>query len=217
MSKHLPTARTVPGKPIQICAALLVAAFLVPAPAPAQTTELRDAVRGVTYYSTQISSDPKTALQIDGSLFSGSDVMTLGLSAFFFDESGSVDEYVIWMRHDGPRRWFIGDIDRPVEIFAGDSVLRPAPSHRSRLPEPTRSEPLIEKLEFAISPAELDAMVNSDEVVIEVTTLLGTVVKRLTAAEIAAIAEFADEARARHLGNQTALPRQHRRPAGSRS
>ncbi|MBT8441900.1 MAG: hypothetical protein KJO76_05890, partial [Gammaproteobacteria bacterium] len=123
----------------------------------------------------------------------------LGLSAFFFDESSSVDEYVMWMRHDGPRRWFVGENARPVEIHLDDLSLEPAPFHRSRTPEGSSAEPLIEKLEFALSPRELDAIIDSNSVEVEVNTLLGTVVKVLSADEIAAIGRFVEEVRERQV------------------
>jgi len=164
----------------------------------AQTTEVRDSLRGVTFYTTQISTDPKMALQIRGGLFSSSDVMTLGLSAFFFDESSSVDEYVIWLRHDGPRRWFVGDNPRPVEIHLDKRAISPAPFHHSRSVDPENTEPLIEKLEFALSPGELEEISRSDRVEVEVNTLLGTVVKVLSADEIRTISKFIDEVRERH-------------------
>ena len=75
---------------------LLVLMVLMPRQAESQVaTEMRDPLRGVTFYSLQISTDPMTALQTRGGLFAQSDLMTLGLSAFFFDESDTVDEYVL--------------------------------------------------------------------------------------------------------------------------
>ena len=167
-------------------------------PASALTTEVRDVVRGVTFYSAEISSDQKTTLQMKGGLFSSSDVMTVGLSAFFFDESEAVDEYVIWMRHDGPRRWFIGQNTTPVEIHFNDGKLVPAPSHQSRVAGPDDESPFIEKLEFILDPSDFEALINSDKIEIEVQTLLGTVIKVLSAEERAAVIDFKQEVRERH-------------------
>lgn len=181
-----------------LVAVLLAPALLFAGGGHAATTEVRDEVRGATFYSAEISSDQKTSLQTRGGRFSSSDVMTLGLSAFFFDESETVDDYVIWMRHDGPRRWFVGSIERPVVIRFDGNVIQPEPLHRSALADESNDTPLIEKLEFTLLPADLNAISSSQQVVIEVTTLLGTVTKTLSAEEISAISEFATEARERH-------------------
>lgn len=145
-----------------------------------------------------LAAGKKTGLQARGGRFSSSDVVTLGLSAFFFDESEAVDDYLIWMRHDGPRRWFVGSIERPVTIRFDDNVIQPAPLHRSALAGESNDTPLIEKLEFTLRPSDLESISTVQQVVIEVTTLLGTVAKTLSAEEIGVISEFSAEARERH-------------------
>ena len=171
----------------------------------AATTEVRDEIRGVTYYSSAISTDMKTTLQAPGGLFSSTDVVTIGRSAFFFDESSSVDEYVVWLRHDGPRRWFVGSDEKPMEIHFGDQSIEPKPSHQTNLPEPSREAVFIEKLQFAIDPLTFEAILQSDKVEIEVRTLLGTLLKAFTAEEVSALREFAAEVQERHANLRAAL------------
>jgi len=187
---------------IAIVLALAALSVLAATTVRAQSTEVRDPVRGVTYYSTQISMDAKTELQERGGLFSESDLMTLGLSAFFFDESESVEEYVLWIRHDGPRRWFVGDIERPLQIRLDDRTIDPAPFHRSRAADSGNASPLVEKLEFALHPEGIAAIAQAAEASIVVTTLLGSVVKQLGPAEQAAIRQFAESVQRRHSETQ---------------
>ena len=87
-------------------AALLALTILSSPQAAAQAaTEFRDPARGVTFYSKQVSVEKIQNLQTKGGLFGDTDQVAIGVSAFFFDESEFVDDFVLWMRHDGPRRW----------------------------------------------------------------------------------------------------------------
>ena len=178
-------------------AAILSCLFALDVGAQA-VTEVRDPLRGLTFYSAQISTDPITAVQTEGSRFSRTDQVTLGLSALFFDESDSVDEYVLWLRHDGPRRWFVGSDDTPLRINLDGSSTDYSPLHRSGTGETSGATPLIEKLEFSISPEALREIIGADSVTIELQTLLGQVVKTLTLAEHGAISRFAGNVHTRH-------------------
>ncbi len=161
-------------------------------------TEFRDPLRGVTFYSVQISTDPLTDLQVEGSRFAANDRMTLGFSAFFFDESDVIDDYVIWLRHEGPRRWFTGsNNDRPLRLLLDDESSEPMPLHVLP-PGGPDSGPFVEKLEFALPPPQFLALMNAESAVIELTTLLGLVEKRLDQEELAAIQRFNERVHDRH-------------------
>ena len=161
-------------------------------------TEIRDPLRGVTLYSAQISSDPTTSLQAAGSVFSSSDRMTLGFSAFFFDESDAVDEYVMWLRHDGPRRWFASERERPLKLYIDDEELELALQHSTRPASEATSGPLVEKKEFVLTPDMFESLLTADEVSVELVTSLGVVVKELNDGEQAAISRFKEIVLRRH-------------------
>ena len=165
--------------------------LLMPPPADGQaTTALRDSLRGVTLHSLQISTDPMADVQLQGGLFSDADVMTLGISALVFDDR-SLDHFVFWLRHDGPRRWFTGGGPPPLTVQADDMQFRPLPMHRTRALAAGR-EPLTEKLEFALSPNDLAAIVNAEEVNVELNTVLGTVNKQLAPEHLTSLRRFSD-------------------------
>lgn len=173
--------------------------MLLQRPAAAQAfTEIRDPLRGVTLYSAQISSDSLTSLQVEGSVFSSGDKMTLGLSAFFFDESDVVDEYVMWLRHDGPRRWFSSTRERPLKLYIDDEIFELATEHATHPDAQSTPGPMVEKKEFSISPDLFQVLLASDDVILELTTSLGVVEKDLNESERAAIARFDEIVRRRH-------------------
>ena len=176
---------------ITLAAALFIAvAAVAPRPAEAQAfTEFRDPLRGVTFYSVQITTDPLIELQHDGSQFSQNDQMTLGLSAFFFDESDTIDEYVLWLRHDGPRRWFTGSRLYPLDLIIDDVITTPAPLHTLRSEE-ERAGPFIEKLEFALTPDAFGELLGAGTVTLHLNTLLGSLDKTLSDDEKRAMQRF---------------------------
>lgn len=170
-------------------------------------TEVRDSLRGITFYSLQISTDSMTSLQTQGSLFAQSDLMTLGFSALFFDESDTVEEYVLWLRHDGPRRWFTSDLEQPLTLRLDDVRWQSAPLHISRPAGRDGSGPLVEKLEFVVTADEFQALLNADAVTIELVTVLGTVVKALSESERLALRGFETRVKSRHIETQSASPK----------
>ncbi len=186
---------------------LMIALFpLLPLHAEAQSsTEFRDPIRGVTFYSMHVSTDSLTALQMEGSGFSSADRMTLGFSAFFFDESDTVDEYVLWLRHDGPRRWLAADLQRPLTLDLDGVVTVHAPFHMLRPSGSSDSDLFVEKMEFALDPESFQSLLDADAVALELKTLLGTVEKRLSAAERGAIRSFHERVGSRHAEVKPAL------------
>lgn len=179
-------------------AMLAVFAFCLPRQADAQAfTEFRDPLRGVTFYSVQISTDRMQDLQHEGSRFASNDEVTLGLSAFFFDESDVIDDYVLWLRHDGPRRWFTGSKMRPLDIVVDGDISSPAPLHTLRS-DAEEVGPFIEKLEFTLHPLELEKLLSAEDISLELHTLLGSLEKTLNDDEIEAIRSFRERVMALH-------------------
>ncbi len=186
---------------------LIMALFpLLPLHAEAQPyTEFRDPLRGVTFYSMQVSTDSLTSLQMEGSGFSSADRMTLGFSAFFFDESETVDEYVLWLRHDGPRRWVSGDVQRPLTLDLDGVATAHAPFHMLRPSGSSDSDLFVEKMEFALDPESFQSLLDAGAVALELRTLLGTVEKSLSATERGAIRSFHERVGSRHAEVKPAL------------
>ena len=153
-------------------------------------TEARDPLRGVTYFSVQVSTDQLVNIQLEGGRFSDSDEMTLGLSAFFFDELNAVTDFVMWLRHDGPRKWFTGYEPEPVTITIDKQDIELIPLHILR-PQPSPHDgQFIEKIEVSLSPELFREMIESSSVTIGLRTFQGLVSKRLTDDEIQILNEF---------------------------
>lgn len=153
-------------------------------------TEVRDQARGATYLSVQISTDSLSEIQAEGGRFSNLDEMTLGLSALFFDEFSHVTDFVMWLRHDGPRRWLTGDKPEPVNITMDNQTVELIPMHMSRPQQPPHEGPFIEKLEFSLSPELFRKVISSSAVTIDLRTFQGLVSKRLTDREIQILNDF---------------------------
>lgn len=171
----------------------------VPLRAEAQaSTEFRDALRGVTFYSVVVSTDAQVDLQVEGSRFANSDRMTLGLSALFFDESDDVDDYVLWLRHDGPRRWFTGPTEPPLRLIIDDKSTQLTPLHALRPGDAGTAGQFVEKLEFSLGPAKFEELLGAESVTMELTTLLGLVEKRLNKNELEVIRRFHESVLDRH-------------------
>lgn len=154
--------------------------------------ESHDPLRGVTFYSAQVSTDRLEKMQTQLGVFSGKDLMTVGISVFVFDESDTVDEYLLWLRHDGPKRWFVANLDSPLAIVADDRVIKLTPLHVSRADKERETGPFVEKLEFSISPEQFQLLKNAKRVTLELLTGLGTVEKALTDKELELISRFND-------------------------
>ncbi len=136
-------------------------------------SELHDPMRGLSFYTMQLESEPLISIQTQGSRFSPTDRMTVGLSALVFDEENTVNEYVLWLRHDGPKQWFVGSIEQPLTIQLADRRLTPVPVHVARGSDRGKLDPYIEKLEFALSPALVKILLAEPSIVLRLDTQLG--------------------------------------------
>ena len=169
-----------------ITSPLLMSLLLTMSTAHSQTiTESRDDARGVSFVSVQFSSEEISDLQTLGGLFSSTDRVTLGVSGLVFDETPGAGEFVLWLRHDGGKRWFVGPAAQPLTIRLDDSRLiqpiaqfQPAPA-RARA---ARSN-LTERLEFVLSPQDFADILAAERATIVITTVLGTIEKELTSSE----------------------------------
>lgn len=154
---------------------------------PQAITESRDDARGVTFVSVQFSSDEISDLQTLGGLFSGTDRVTLGVSGLVFDESPTAGEFILWLRHDGGKRWFVGPAAQPLTIRLDDQrLIQPSAQFQPTVSGGERSS-LTERLEFVLSPQDFEAVLDAGKVAVVITTVLGTIEKQLTAEELATL------------------------------
>jgi hypothetical protein len=176
----------------------LFAASLLPAGSFAQVrTELRDPMRGVSFHSVELDDSALNALDVIDGSFPDSDRLVVGLSAMTFDGSDVVDSYVLWIRHEG-RRWLDFERTDPVEIAVGGEVLA---FDRLRASQPFvgASGRLFEKIEFALSEADVMRLAASSDATITLRSDNGNVRKRLSAEERAYMRKFTEQIRAMAL------------------
>ncbi|MFK7958093.1 MAG: hypothetical protein AB8B96_18500 [Lysobacterales bacterium] len=163
--------------------ALLTSASLGLNSSPAKADALVDALGvsdSIGSYSVQLGSSPLTALQTGAGRFSSDGRMTVGLSAQVPSEGAEVSEYVLWIRHDGPRQWYIGDEEQPLTIQLEDRRLTPLPLHIARGGKSATSNPYIDTLEFALVPELVDILLAEPSVILRLDTKLGQVEKPLS-------------------------------------
>jgi hypothetical protein len=176
----------------------LFAASLLPAGSFAQVrTELRDPMRGVSFHSVELDDSALNALDVIDGSFPDSDRLVVGLSAMTFDGSDVVDSYVLWIRHEG-RRWLDFERTDPVEIAVGGEVLA---FDRLRASQPFvgASGRLFEKIEFALSEADVMRLAASSDATITLRSDNGNVRKLLSAEERAYMRKFTEQIRAMAL------------------
>jgi len=151
-------------------------------------TEIRDPVRGVSFDSIEISDQMVNSLDVIEGTFGDSDSLVVGMSALSFDESAGVDEYILWLRHEG-RRWLQFDIDQPV-LFEVDGLELPLEQMRASQPFVGTASRMFEKVEFRLDAAAIDRLVQGDEISITLRSDSGVVEKTLGKDEIERIREF---------------------------
>jgi hypothetical protein len=190
-----------------LCLGVLILVMTGPARADdaGVIVDVRDPLRGITFYSVQLSTDTLIELQIGPGRFSTEDVMTLGVSALMFDENARPDEYVLWLRHDGPARWLTDVTTLPLKIAGVAEPLTPTPLHVLRQDQGKDAGPFVEKLEFALTPEQFEEMLESESLTLQLSTLLGTVEKVLSEAERDAMRGFQQDAIQRHQRARTGL------------
>ena len=153
-------------------------------------TEVHDAVRGVTFYSVQLSEEAVDEWELISGEFSETDRVRLGLSALVLDEVDSVEEYIFWVRHEG-RRWlsFFDSEDSVTFVTNGQRVeLEPL-----RRPQPfIQTGLLVEKLEFKLGADDLRALLENRDGTLTVRTATGVIEKRLNVEELTSMARLRD-------------------------
>lgn len=152
-------------------------------------TESRDESRGVSFVSVQFSSDEISDLQTLGGLFAGTDRVTLGVSGLVFDERPGAGEFLLWLRHEGGKRWFVGPASQPLTIRLDDERLIQPSAQFQPTPAGTRSgrSGLTERLEFVLSPRDFGDILAANKVTVVITTVLGTIEKQLSAEELSTL------------------------------
>ena len=151
-------------------------------------TEVRDPVRGVSFNSIEVSQQMINSLDVIEGTFGDADSLVVGMSALSFDESAGVDEYILWLRHEG-RTWLRFDIDQPVS-FEVDGQKLVLEQMRVSQPFMGSSSRMFEKVEFRVNEAAYEQLVQGDEISITLRSDSGIVEKTLTKEEIDRIRLF---------------------------
>lgn len=151
-------------------------------------TEIRDPVRGVWFNSIEVSAQMINSLEVIEGTFGDTDSLVVGMSALSFDESDGVDEFILWLRHEG-RTWLRFDIDQPVS-FKVDGQELALEQLRASQPFVGTSSRMFEKVEFRLDKASLEQLVQGDEINITLRSDSGIVEKTLTKEEIDRIRDF---------------------------
>lgn len=179
------------SKPAVALVAICSAALGLSPLADAQPrTHIHDPLRGVTFHSVEVSNVPVNTLDVVEGSFAASDALAVGLSALVFDGASGVEEYVLWIRHEG-RRWLELDLEQPVTVEVDGDPLRLA---RLRAPEPFvgASSRLFEKIEYGLAPADLKRLAGAADVRIRLASSSGVVEKRLREQELGIVRAFRD-------------------------
>ncbi len=170
--------------------ALLIAFFTaVPLAAAQQRIELRDPLRGVTFYSVQLSDGAINSHKVTSGKFSDSDSLTIGLSAMVMNGAKADQEYIFWVRHAG-RRWLSFSEGNPVSVLADGQRMALEPLRASQ-PSIGPASQFLEKLEYRLPAAELEQLGNSKRIMVELLADDGSVQVELDADSIVTIADFA--------------------------
>jgi hypothetical protein len=155
---------------------------------PLPRTEIRDPVRGVSFYSIEISEKKVNSLEVIEGSFGDTDSLVVGISALKLDGSEAVDEYIFWLRHEG-RLWHQFDIDQPA-VFEVDGQKLNLEQLRASQPWVGASSRMFEKVEFRLDQAAFDRLVLGNEITITLRSENGLIEKTLTIREIERLREF---------------------------
>ena len=177
---------------------MMLATFLYSSVVTAQgVVEIRDPLRGVSYYSIELSNDPISELQFVDNYMAGNDEITTGISALYFDESKTVNEYILWFHHNGDRKWLSASFDNTLTVSTGDRYKEIDYLHITTSGGSDESG-FSEKVEFRLTAEEFLSILDSDNVSFELSTALGTVIKPLGQEEITALLKFDAKVRKLH-------------------
>jgi hypothetical protein len=179
--------------PLMACVAMTLLA--TPRLEAQMLTEIHDPLRGVTFHSVELNGESYQSEEIRGPVALRNHQMTIGLSAFMFDESTAIEEYILWLRHDGPGRWFSGTDGLPLRIEAAGKPVNAKPLHWYAPETPANAGSFVEKVEFALDVAELDKMLNAESATLHLETLLGDVSYRLSESDFEAMRRFVQRIR----------------------
>lgn len=185
---------------LTLTAVFATSIFGVASANPIPITEIRDPVRGVSFNSVEISGKLINSMEVIEGTFGDSDSLVVGMSALSFDESDGVDEYILWLRHEG-RSWLQFDIDQPVS-FQVDGRELPLEQLRASQPFVGTASRMFEKVEFRLDEAAFDQLVQGEEISITLRSDSGVVEKTLDKEEIERIREFRTSLNSRGLAER---------------
>ncbi|MEM9529856.1 MAG: hypothetical protein AAGA23_02935 [Pseudomonadota bacterium] len=167
-------------------------------------TEFHDPQRGLKFSSIQMPAVSLVALQEMDGKFVASDELVMGMSALVLDEAGTAEEFILWMKHEGPRRWFINPQAQPLSILLEDRRVTPTPRH-IELNLENASQPFVDKLEFALSPELARILLSEKTISLRLETLMGTIKKDLTPEMITKLRNFTQRLSKPQVGSPTEL------------
>jgi hypothetical protein len=158
-------------------------------------TEIHDPLRGVTFHSVELNGESSQSEETPASVALRNHRMTIGLSAFMFDESTAIEEYILWLRHDGPGRWFSGTDGLPLRIEAAGKQVNAKPLHWYAPDAQANSGSFVEKVEFTLDVDQLNNMLNAESATLHLETLLGKVSYQLSESDFEAMRRFVQRIR----------------------
>lgn len=163
-------------------------------------SEMRDPVRGVSFHSIEISSEPMNDLDLIRGSFGDTDELAVGLSAMGFDGVPEIDSWILWVRHEG-RRWLDYDPVTPVSLTADGEPLELEPL---RSPQPFVGEGgrMYEKLEFYITAEDMSRLLAAESAVVSLRSDNGDVDKPFASDELDRIREFLASVKERTAANR---------------
>lgn len=181
------------AKRLTLLGALALGLLLVSQPGlavdlPQARTQVQDLLRGVSMNSVLVSDEPVIALDVVDGEFSEVDRIAIGLSVMSSYGSKVVEDYILWVRHEG-RQWLDAGLDGPVSIAADNNNLELS---LLRSPSPFIGDGgrFFEKFEFRLTPESLDSILQSSSVTVTVRSDTGTVNKSLGEAEVEVMRQF---------------------------
>jgi hypothetical protein len=184
------TILTLPALRQNLNICLLSLILTGPLAASQPRIELSDPLRGVTFYSVQLSDGNINSHNVTSGKFDDSDRLTIGLSAMVMEDAKADQEYIFWVRHAG-RRWLSYGEGSPVILLA-DGQRMPLEPLRAPQPSIGPDSQFLEKLEFRLPATALVKLGSSKRIRVELLANDGSVQVELGEESISSIAGFAE-------------------------
>lgn len=182
-----------------ICS-LIFALLLIPIHAQSQgqpLTEIRDPIRGITFYSKELSVVPAASLKLDKASTIEPGQLALGISAFYYDTSELAGEYLMWLRHDGSTPWFNEAPSEPLLLSIEEINLDLKSMHTTSLAADGEHE-YMETATFSLTTLEFLQLLSANSITLNLQSSRANVSKKISAEEHELIADFAESAYEAH-------------------